>query len=503
MPLTARELNLNDYIGILRRRFLVILALAIGGGTGGYMAAHYLPKRYTSQTVVLVQQPTVPGEYVRPVVSQDVTQRMAAMQQQILSRTRLEPIIQQFGLYQKAAAHVPADQLVDNLRKAITVSPVSSMAGTGGGLPGFTVGVTLDDAHLAQQVCSSITSMFMEKNLQLRQEQAEDTTEFLGKQLEEAKAKLDDQDSKLAEFKRHYIGSLPDEEQANFNILVGLTSQLEATRDGLNRAQQDKTYYESVLSQQLAAVQANPGGSNPDALEQQLATLEQSLEVLRSKYTDNYPDVIKTRHDIAILKQTIAGAEKPNASQPDKSERVIEPAQVHQLREQLRQLDEAIKERTTQQEEIQKKINVYESRVQAVPAVEQEYKEITRDYQTALDFYTDLLRKRSQSAMATDLERRQEGEQFLVLDPANLPERPSFPNNRLFAFGGFGGGLGLGLALSYFLEMQDTSIRSERDVESELRLPVLAMIPTINGKPSKAKGQILSLGSPGAKARVG
>ena len=176
-----KELGLNDYISILRRRWPLILTLGILGSVCGYMVSRYLPKRYTSQTLVLVQQPTVPVDYVRPVVSQDITQRMAAMQQQILSRTRLQPIIQQFGLYQKDAARVPEDQLVENLRKAITVSPVLNMAGTGGGLPGFTVSVTLDDPHLAQQICSSITSMFMEKNLQLRQEQAEDTTQFLGK----------------------------------------------------------------------------------------------------------------------------------------------------------------------------------------------------------------------------------------------------------------------------------------------------------------------------------
>jgi len=159
-----------------------------------------------------------------------------------------------------------------------------------------------------------------------------------------------------------------------------------------------------------------------------------------------------------------------------------------------------IKERTSQQEDIQKQIALYQARVQSSPAVEQEYKELTRDYQTALDFYNDLLKKRDQSAMASDLDRSQQGEQFRVLDPANYPSTPTFPKMPFFVGGGFAGGLALGLGLSLLLEMQDTSLRSERDVELALRLPVLALIPVIesNSKNAKAHNSILGTAKPAA-----
>jgi capsular polysaccharide biosynthesis protein len=112
--------------------------------------------------------------------------------------------------------------------------------------------------------------------------------------------------------------------------------------------------------------------------------------------------------------------------------------------------------------------------------VEQQYKELTRGYQTALDSYNQLLKNRDASVMGAALEQKQEGEQFVILDPANLPSTPSFPKRPLFALGGLAGGLALGIALTLFLEMQDTSIRSERDVEFALRLPVLAMVPVID-----------------------
>lgn len=477
-----RELTPQDYISILRRRWPLIVFLAVVGGGLGYGAARFLPKRFTSQTLVLVEQPTVPGDYVKPVVSQDTNQRLASMQQEILSRTRLEPLIKQFGLFRDDANRASAEDLVERLRKAVTVTPIQPMAETKSqGLPGFTISVNFDDPHHAQQICSTITSMFMEENLRLRQQQAEQTTQFLAKQLDDAKAKLDEQDAKLAAFKRRYLGSLPDEEQANLNLLMGLTSQLDAATQALSRAQQDKSFAESMLTQQLAAWQMTPSGQNPETMEQQLSALQAQLTALQSKYTDDHPDVIKAKNEVeALKKKMVETDDQKTAAKPNKpSKTPTEPTQIQSLRAQIRQYDQVIQDRTAQQEEIRQQIKIYQGRVQSSPAIEQDYKGLTRDYQTALEFYNELLKKRDQSTMAMDLERRQQGEQFQVLDPANLPDQPSFPKASLFVSGGFGGGLVLGFGLALFFEMQDTSLRNERDVESLLRLPVLAMVPAI------------------------
>jgi polysaccharide chain length determinant protein (PEP-CTERM system associated) len=329
--------------------------------------------------------------------------------------------------------------------------------------------------------------MFMEENLKLRQQLSEQTTQFLSKQLEDAKAKLDEQDAKLAAFKRLHIGSLPDESNTNLNILTGLSSQLDAVTQALGRAQQDKTYAESVLAQQIETWQSSQVGQNPETLEQQLTVRQLQLSELQSKYTAGHPDVIKAKSDIETLKQKIAASQvKEDAPEPDKGAKTpAEPPQIQNLHAQIFQFDEIIKERTAQQEEIQRQIKLYQARVESSPTIEQEYKELTRDYQTALSFYNELLGKREQSAMANDLERHQQGEQFQVLDPANLPDKPSFPDNTLFALGGSAAGLSLGLGLILIVEMRDTSLRSSRNVELALRLPVLAMIPTIEAPASK------------------
>ena len=480
--LGQRELGVQDYKAILRRRWLIIVFLAVVGCGLGYGVTHFIPKKFTSTTLVLVEQPTVPGDYVKPVVSGDTSQRLASMQQEIMSRARLEPVIQQLGLYRDLEGSVPMGDLVDDLRKSVSVAPISPMAETQAqGLPGFYVNVTFGDPRTAQQICSTITSMFMEENLKLRQAQAQQTTKFLGNQLVDAKAKLDEQDARLADFKRRYLGSLPDEEQANLNILTGLTAQLDATTQALNRAQQDRTFTDSMLAQQTANWEAGQNGKNPETLEAELATLQAQLATLKSKYTDNYPDVVRVKNDIAAVEQKIAAETDDVKTVPTEKavKNSVEPAQMQSMRGQIRQYDQTIKELTARQEGVQQQIKQYEGRVQSSPAIEQQYKELTRDYQTALEFYNDLLKKRDQSAMATDLEQSQQGEQFQVLDPANLPDSPSYPKKLLFSLGGLAGGLGLGVALSLFMELKDTTFRSEKDVEALLHLPVLAMVPAI------------------------
>jgi polysaccharide chain length determinant protein (PEP-CTERM system associated) len=404
------------------------------------------------------------------------------MQQQILSRTRLEPLIRQFGLYPADVNRLPMEELVARLQKNIEITPVQPMAETQSKqLPGFYISVTLDNARTAQGVCTTITSMFIEENLRLRQQHSEDTTQFLAQQLVDAKAKLDDHDAKLAAFKSRYIGALPDQEQTNLNLLMGLSTQLDAATQALSRAQQDKSYAESMLAQQISVWQASQTGSNPDTLQQQLMALETQLANLQSRYTDDYPDVVKTKNAIAALKKKIAESDDSNtpADSSKAAKSKLEPQEIQRLRAQIHTFDQVIAQKTAEQEQIKKQIRLYQERVQSSPAIEQQYSELTRDYKTALEFYNDLLKKRDQSAMATDLERHQEGEQFRVLDPANLPDKPSFPDHRLFALGGFGGGFALGLGLALFLEIRDTSLRTERDVESILHLPLLAMIPEI------------------------
>jgi uncharacterized protein involved in exopolysaccharide biosynthesis len=352
--------------------------------------------------------------------------------------------------------------------------------------------------------------MFMSENLKRREQAAQGTTDFLKSQLEEAKRNLDSLDSKLAEFKTKYIGQLPGQEQNNMTVLNSLNSRLEATTQYLTRAQQDKTFIDSMLQQQVATWEANQAAlaaaqaekndkavdatdrlaSNPNSLEkmeEQYTAMQNAMITLQTRYTTDYPDVVKLRHDMDVLAKRIENAKALKDKPVDPKavaaavtkQRANEPQEIQKLRYQATAFDSNIKEKTAEQENLKKQIAMYEARIQLSPKVEEEYKALTRDYNIAYQSYNDLLAKQTQSEMATNLERRQEGEQFRVMDPANLPERPSFPDRRLFAGGGIAVGVGVGFMIALLLEMRDKSIRTERDVEFYLELPVLVMLPRI------------------------
>jgi polysaccharide chain length determinant protein (PEP-CTERM system associated) len=477
---TNRELTPADAKRVFRRYWWILPISTVLLTVAGFVAAKVLPKKYTSQTMVMVEQPSVPTEYVKPVVSDDLNHRLATMQEQILSRTRLEPIIEKFNLYADERGRVHIDDLVERLRSAITLKPVEAMQGTGPHqLPGFYITATFDNPQLAQQVCTEITSMFLEQNARQNESQAVQTTKFLDGQLAEAKQKLDEQDAKLAEFKRLHLGSLPEETQSNLGMMMGMNSQLEANTQALSRAQQDKAFNESLLGQEESNwKQRRSGGTNSDSADQQLALLQDQLTVLLSRYTPDHPDVIKTQSQIAELKRRMAEPVKEVAPDPN-AQAAHEPPQIQTLRAKIRQDDANIANLQRQQGSIQAQTRQLEGRVQSTPMVEQQYKEMTRNYETASLFYKELLTKSQNSTMAKNLVQQQDSEQFKVYDPPSFPEQPSFPKKIIFVGGGFGAGLAVGVGILFLLAMMDKTIHSEREAEHYLKLPVLTVVPTL------------------------
>jgi polysaccharide chain length determinant protein (PEP-CTERM system associated) len=475
------EISIGDAKRVLRGYWWILPITTVGCAVLALAAALMLPKRYTSQTMVLVEQPTVSSDYVKPAITEDLNHRLASMKEQILSRTRLQPIIEKFGLYAVDRDRVHMDDLVERLRTAVTIPPIESMPGTQNRqLPGFYVNVTFDNPQIAQQICTEITSMFLEQNSREREQQASRTTSFLSRQVDEAKAKLDAQDAKLAQFKRQYLGSLPDEEQTNLSLLLGMNSQLEANTQALSRAQQDKVFNESLLGQQEANWKAAQSGQSPETSEQQLNALQDQLAALQARYTPEHPDVIKIQSQIDELKKRMAQTPKTkNVENKAAQMAPSEPPQLQQLRAKRRQDELNIADLTRRQGQIQEQIRILQGRVQASPMVEQQYKELTRNYQSALDFYNELLKKREQSAMATDLEHQQESEQFRVYDPPSLPEKPSFPKKTYFAGGGLGAGLALGLGILFAIAVSDKAMYTGQDVELCLKVPVLALVPRL------------------------
>jgi uncharacterized protein involved in exopolysaccharide biosynthesis len=302
--------------------------------------------------------------------------------------------------------------------------------------------------------------------------------------VDEAKRALDEQDAKLAAFKKQYFGQLPSDVENNLRILASMNTQLDASTQTLGRAQQDKAYTESLLAQQTAAWKSSLSSTNPQTLQQELTQLQGQLMQLQARYTDDHPDVIKTKADIAEVQKKLKEVNNATADPSDSTEKAsaAEPPEIRQMRLQIHQYQSVIEQATLDQKRLQQQIGVYESRTAMSPSVEEQYKLLTRDNDNAQAFYQSLLAKKSAADLGQNMETDQQGEQMQLATSAGLPEKPSFPVRPLFAAAGAAVGLALGLMIAVILEFSDKSIRTEKDAAAVTELPLLISLPWVGGE---------------------
>jgi protein tyrosine kinase modulator len=477
-----RSLNVEDYLAILKRRWWIIAIPAVILPIAAVGITYFIPPQYLSQTLVLIDQQRVPENFVRPIVSEDIDSRIASMKQQIESRSSLQPIIDRYGLY--ANQKLSMDARIDLARAAIGIDPIHSEIARSNGLPGFYISFTASDPHTAQQVCGDITSLFTGANIKSRAEAAEGTTEFLKEQLDDAKRNLDEQDQKLADFEKKYFGQLPSDEGNNISVLASLNTQLEAVTQQLNNLDISKSLGESMLANQTEPTSSPStpaaAAATPQAEQKKLDDLLKREDELSAVYQPDYPDLKEVRRKIADLQKQMAQPPAPVIDAPAAPTSTAaskgDSANTQQIKAALRAQDAQIQAKKAEQAQLQMQIRQYQARIQSTPQVEEESKQLNRDYQTSLAFYNNLLSQTQSAKEATDLEHQQEGEQFKVLDDANLPDGPFYPKRSVFATGGLGAGLALGLLIVALIEYKDTALRTERDVWAFTQLPTLAVI---------------------------
>jgi succinoglycan biosynthesis transport protein ExoP len=480
-------LNLPYLVGVVRRRHLMFLVPLLAGWLAVWGASWLLPSRYRSSTQILVEQPTMPKDYVTPNVNDDMQDRLQSITQQILSRTRLSHIIDQQQLYPDAKS-VADDEKVDRMRHDIEIELVRNGQND---VSAFTVSYLASDPRTAQRVTSELTNLFISENLESRQQQSEGTTKFLEDQLETARKSLADQEEKVRQFKGQHVGELPTQLGSNLQILAGLQSQLQAEEDALNTAKQQRVYLETLVGQYRSMQgpsKTSAGGAPTTGLagiDADLDKLRAQLADLSSRYTDRHPDVRKVKEQIAKEEkerdQIVAGMQSKAATPADSD--AIEPADprdpspVAQLQGQLHanKLEVANREHATA--ELKAKIADYQSRLNQEPVREQQLSDLTRGYDQSKANYDELLKKRNESAMATSMELLQQGERFRVLDPPSLPAKPAYPNRLKFCAIGLAVGLMLGLAVVGTLEFFDDRIYDEKELQELLPVPVMSEIP--------------------------
>jgi len=483
--------SLQYYLGVARRRHFHFLVPLFVGWLAVWSASWILPPRYKSSTLILVEQPTMPKDYVTPNVNDDLQERLQSITQQILSRTRLLHIIDELNLYAADRARHSPDELVDRMRKDIQIELVQD---THNQISAFKVYYWSREPYVAQEVTSQLTNLFINENLEVRQQQSEDTTKFLENQMETARQTLAEQEEKIREFKAQHVGELPTQLATNLQILGGLQSQLQGEEDSLNSARQQHVYLQTLVDQYSALQESKAPDGAPlslTAIDQQLDKLKAQLADLSSHYTDRHPDVRKLKDQIATTEKMRAqitaslnakgdgSAAAHDVPSPREATDIHDPSPMLQLKGQLQANETEIANRERGIATLKVKVSEYQARLNQEPVREQQLADLTRGYDQSKANYDGLLKKKNESAMATSMELLQQGERFRILDPPSLPLKPDFPNRLKFCGMGLGIGLALGAALAGALEMADDRAYTEAEIKGLLPMPVISEIPVI------------------------
>jgi polysaccharide chain length determinant protein (PEP-CTERM system associated) len=479
------RISAEDYLRVLKARRWWLLLPFFAGWALVWAVSWVLPASYRSETVILVERQKVPEQYVVPNIAVDLQERLQSMTQQILSRTRLEKIIEEFHLYSNEKGHAGPDQVVDRMRKDIAIDLVEAPDHKGE-LTAFKISYSAPNAKLAQEVTSELTSLFIDENLRAREQQSESTTSFLQNQLANARKDLDEQEAKLKEYKTQYLGQLPEQLQSNVQILSGLQAQLQSAAQSLDQAKQQKIYLDSLDShyQSLSSDVGATDGKGVLSNEDELRKLKNQLADYRARYTDSYPDVVRLKEQIATLEKMkstddaqAAKNGKGDGPHPTSYAELQAMSPMMQVEGQIKANELEITNRQKEVADLQQQVDAYRGRLNLTPLREQQLADLTRNHQQALENYQSLLAKEMQSELATNLEKRQEGEQFSVIDPPSLPLKPFWPNRLDLSLMGLAAGLVLAIAATLAIEISQNRVRNEKDVASFV--PILAGVPLI------------------------
>ncbi len=467
------------------------------------LITHYLPNLYQSDSLILVVPQRVPENYVRSAVTTRIEDRLQAISQQILSRTRLERIIQEFNLYPDRRQIDIMEDIVERMRKDIDLEVVKGDA--------FRVGFTSSDPRTAMRVTERLVSFFIDENLRDREALAEGTNQFLESQLEEARGRLIGNEKQLEEYRRAHDGQLPTQTDANMQGLHNTEMQLQPLLDSLNRDRDRRLELGRLVADNSVPEPPDTLGTlpaSPDALvpagtaPEQLRVAQRNLQAMLGRLKPEHPDIVLLKSAIAELQRRVdtesgerSVSEEPPTSAAEKARR----ARLLDAKTEIANLDREIASKTAEEKRLRGVLAAYQRRLEATPTREAELSELTRDYSTFQQAYQTLLGKKQESQIAANLERRQIGEQFTVLDPARVPARPSSPDRRKLYLLGLAIALAVGIALAAVTEYFDRTLRSEEDLRLVLNFLVLATIPDIQPA-SRAKRRHLMAASASAAA---
>jgi polysaccharide chain length determinant protein (PEP-CTERM system associated) len=505
---SRRPLDIEDYLDILRRQKAWILAPTFGALVIAVVVAFLWPDTYVSTAAIRVVPQQVPETFVPSAVNQELSQRINSMAQVILSRGTLSTVITTFNLYPRERQRRPLEDVVEEMKRDIRISPVVNTSDRQRGVSAFTISFAYENRHIARAVARDLATRFINENVRTRTAQSVLTTSFLSDQLEAARKELERWDERLTKLRQSFAGQLPEEMQQNWTQLMALEQRVANLNAGISRANQEKLLLETDLrnlKNQLASLRPRdfvapgvaPRNEKLTQAERDVQQLENALLALRERYRDSHPDVQRTlqllnaaqrRRDELLKAEEAARAAAAKADKPPETaiydeQYVKESAALKSAIERtealIRQHDIQIEEFGRELDRTQKAIAEIHARMSRAPIGQQQFAEVLREREMAKLKYDDLSRKQAQSQISAELERRQASETLEILEDASLPEKPTEPNRAVIIGAGVACGLVLGLLLAGARELKNTTLKNLKDVRAYTRLDILGSIPLL------------------------
>jgi polysaccharide chain length determinant protein (PEP-CTERM system associated) len=474
--LPGRQYTPEELLRLLWFRRWIVIVFAIFTTLGAVALSMQIKNVYRSETLILLVPQRVAEAYVKTTMTVRIEDRLRSLQEEILSRTRLEKVINDFNLYPELRAQQPMEEVVAIMKTNIDVDTVRDDA--------FKVSFTSGSPRTAMIVADRLAGMFIDENVRAREGFAKSTDDFLESQLEDARRRLEEHENKLKLFRERYSGELPQQLESNLTMLRSTQQQIQSLNESIDRDRDHRLALEKSISDALNGAVDVPGAeAKAETTLDLLDKAKGELRALELRLKPGHPDLTAKQKLVASLEKQVqaeaaAGLGASSTEKPPSPD-VVRQARARQYQQELDKVDKQIAQKQLDVDRLKSVVADYQRRVESVPGHESEMTSLMRDYETLQKVYANLLAKKEDSKISANLERQQVGEQFKILDPARLPERPFSPNRIRITLIGFGVGLALGLALAGFLEYRDTSLRTEDEIVKMLVLPVVAAIPVM------------------------
>jgi polysaccharide chain length determinant protein (PEP-CTERM system associated) len=476
-------IKIDHYLGLVfKHRWLLIIPFCIAMVAGMFQAVK-LPKIYEASTLILVAPQRVPSQFVQSIVTADLNSRISTISEQILSRSNLEKIIEKYGLFSDPKySGLFLEEMVGALRKNIELEVNRDRRGSNS----FSISFRGSHPKTVMEVTNRLAGSFIDENLKVREAQAVGTSDFLADELKTKRQRLEGVEQKLREYRREYMGELPEQLDANLRILERLQTQLNERGKTLRDEKSRLAAIENQIGGNRKILTENrvTGTVSDEGDEVSLELLKAQLTTLKSNYTDRHPDVIKLKAKIADIEAQYKAGE-PASSGESRADDSGDPAlqlvsnTLNELMRQRVELSGEIKNIALEITELKQQLKEYQQRVERTPKREQELMKFKRDYKNTQESYNSLLNRKLEAEIAVNMEKKQKGEQFRIIDRAALPRKPVSPDMRKLFLLSVAAGLGLGGGLIFLLDFLNPSLKQPKDYESELGLAVLTTIPKL------------------------